>query len=487
MSEHRKRRLPPLPRIGRRAVLKGLGAAGLSPLVGCPSEPEDSSEPTPDPEAGLQSRDPADVIDTVVILMMENRSFDHYFGALTLEEGRTDVDGLTADMANPHPDGTLVPPFLAETNCLTQDPPHSWSRSRDQLADGRCDGFVLSQAERHGPEEAHEVMGYFNRDTLGPLYAIADKHVLCERWFCSQLSSTWPNRFYSHAAQNGGEHGNDFADDAFPSIYPRLDDAGVSWGNYYNNVPFMYLLRDVLPGENIKPFEDFYEDAAIGLLPNVTIIEPMYGRADDHPPTHPVAGQILIASVYEALANSPQWERCLFIVTYDEHGGFHDHVAPPLAADIRAEQGFDQLGFRVPTVVAGPWTKEGDVNGEVYDHASILAFLERRFGIDPLTERDAAANDMWGCFDLDRIARREPMEPATLPVVEVDEGEIYAPECSYGSLFRGPADSVTGQPELEAFADEYLAGTRFDRREQTDELFAAWLESTKAKGIWRER
>jgi phospholipase C len=479
-----RRPLPPLPRIGRRAVLKGLGAAGLSPLVGCEPTPG-GEDPTPDPGPGLQSRDPADVIDTVVILMMENRSFDHYFGALTLEEGRTDIDGLTADMSNPHPDGGSVAPFVAETNCLTEDPPHSWGSSRSQLADGACSGFVQAQADRHGPENAHEVMGYFNREKLGPLYAIAEKHVLCERWFCSVLGSTWPNRFYSHAAQNGGERGNDFSEEPFPSIYPRLEQAGVSWGDYYGNVPFTYLLRDVLPGENIKPFEDFYIDAQIGILPNVTILEPMYGRADDHPPTHPVAGQILISSVYQALANSPHWERCLFIVTYDEHGGFFDHVPPPLAADERAAEGFDQLGFRVPAVVAGPWTKEGDVNSVVYDHASILAFLERRFGIEPLTERDAAANDLWDVFDLDRIARREPMAPASLPVIEADEEELYAPECGYGSLFRGPSDSITGQPELEAFADEVLVGTRFDRREQTDELHAAWLEAMKAKGIWR--
>lgn len=489
MSKDETRRLlPPLPRIGRRVVLKGLGAASLSPLVpGCAPDTGGPSEPTPASGPELQSREPADVFDTVVILMMENRSFDHYFGAYTLEEGRTDIDGLTADMGNVHPDGTWIPAFPAEVNCLSQDPPHGWGSSRDQFADGENSGFVQAQSDRYGPDEAHRVMGYFGRDKLGPLYAIADKHVLCQKWFCSQMASTWPNRFYSHAAQNGGEHGNDFSEESFPSIYPRLEEAGVSWGNYYNNVPFMFLLRDVLPGENIKGFEDFYEDCAIGALPNVTILEPAYGRSDDHPPTHPVAGQVLISSVYQALAASPHWERCLFIVTYDEHGGFYDHVPPPVAADDREDEGYGQLGFRVPTVVAGPWTKESEVNDVVYDHASILALIERRFGVDPLTSRDASANDMWDVFDLDRIARREPMEPATMPVLEVDEEEIYAPECSYGSLFRGPEDSVTGQPELEAFADQYLAGTRFDRRDQTDELFAAWLEKTRLDGIWRPK
>lgn len=483
-DDSNRRKLPPLPRVGRRAVLKGLGAAGLTPLVpGCtpPGDDDDATEPQE------ESRNPADVIDHVVILMMENRSFDHYFGAYTLEEGRTDIDGLTAEMGNYHPDGTWIAPYPAEVDCLQDDPPHGWGTGRDQFAEGENSGFVQSQADRHGPEEAHRVMGYFGRDKLGPLYAMADKHVLCDRWFCSQLASTWPNRFYSHCADNGGEHGNDFSEEPFPSIYPSLEAAGVSWGNYYSNVPFMFLLRDVLPGENIKEFETFYEDCALGLLPQVTILEPAYGRADDHPPCHPVAGQILMSSVYKALAESPLWERCLFIVTYDEHGGFFDHVPPPTAADDREGEGFEQLGFRVPTVVCGPWTKEATVDSTVYDHASILAFLERRFGVQPLTARDAAADDLWGVFDLDRIAAREPMEPATMPVIEVDEEEIYAPECAYGSLFRGPSDSVTGQPELEAFADEHLAGTRFDRRDQTDELFAAFLETTRANGIWRPK
>lgn len=465
-------------RFGRRTALKGLGAAALTPLVGC--DPEDpGADPTPaGPTPTLE-----DTIDTVVILMMENRSFDNYFGALTLEEGRTDIDGLTADMSNPHPDGSQIAAYPAEANCIA-DPPHGWSSCHRQFNDGAMDGFVTEHAARHGADEARRVMQYFGRDKLGPLYAMAEQHVLCEAWFGSVMSSTWPNRYYSHCGQNGGSHGNSLAD-PFPSIYPSLEAAGVTWKNYYGNAPFMVFLHDVAFDESFQPFEEFFWDAQIGNLPNVSIIEPIYGRNDDHPPAHPVAGQILIASVYEALKNSPQWERCALIVTYDEHGGFYDHVPPPLVADDRADEGFDQLGVRVPTVVCGPWTRQGHVSSAVFDHASILAFIERRFGIEPLTTRDANANDMYELFDMDRIAAADPLPAADLPVIEADEAEIYASECLV-DIFRHEPLAITGQPELEAFLDGNPdIPARLDRRAETDALYRDFLARTQDQGVWR--
>ena len=467
-------------KFGRRAALKGLGAAALTPLVGPGCEPVD---PGTDPTPAGPPRTLEETIDTVVILMMENRSFDNFFGALTLEEGRTDIDGLTAGMGNPHPDGTFIAPYPAEEDCIA-DPPHGWGDCHAQFNDGANDGFVSEHADRHGAAEGKRVMQYFGRNKLGPLYAMAEQHVLCERWFCSLLTSTWPNRYYSHSAQNGGVRGNSMADHDFPSIYPALEEAGYSWGNYYGNVPFMFLLHDVVADHHFKPMDEFFWDAQLGQLPNVTIIEPIYGRNDDHPPAHPVAGQVLIASVYEALKSSPQWERCAFIVTYDEHGGFFDHVPPPEAADDRADDGYGQLGFRVPTVVAGPWTRQGHVSSAIFDHASILAFLERRFGLDPLTARDAAANDMYELFDMDRIGVGDPLPAAELPLIEADEAEIYAPECVL-DIFRDAPGAVTGQPELEEYIERHAKGTHIDRRAETDALYEAFLEHAREQGVWR--
>ncbi len=471
------------PKFGRRAALKGLGAAALLPVVGPGCDPLD---PEPEPDPDLPPRALEEVIDTVVILMMENRSFDSYFGALSLEEGRADVDGLQPGMGNPHPDGSVVAPYPAEQNCIA-DPAHSWNASHAQFNGGLNDGFVAQHAARYGNDEARRAMQYFGRDTLGPLYAMADQHVLCERWFCSLMTSTWPNRFYSHAGQNGGVHGNSLSDESFPSIYSRLDAAGIPWSVYFGNAPFMFLLDDVQAGENVLAYEDFAMDAQLGRLPAVTIIEPIYGRNDDHPPAHPVAGQILISSVYQALANSPHWGRCALIVTYDEHGGFFDHVPPPRAADARADEGYDQLGFRVPTVVCGPWTRQGYVSSAVFDHTSILAFLERRFELEPLTLRDAAANDMYELFDQARIDANDPLPPAVLPVIEADEAEIYAPECVTSATGRDGDEPLTTQPELEEAILARASGTVFDRLEQTNELYADFLATAEARGIWRPK
>src|SRR5690606_19713819 len=146
--------------------------------------------------------------------------------------------------------------------------------------------------------------------------------------------------------------------------------------------------------------------------PQVVVVEPLYGRNSDHPPEHPAAGQIFLSSIYDALAKGPQWARSLMMVTYDEHGGFFDHVPPPKAPDERAAAGFDQLGFRVPSLVLGPWVKQGGVSHTIYDHTSMLATIERHFGLEPLTVRDASANDLFDCLDLDRVRRGDPAAPA---------------------------------------------------------------------------
>src|SRR5262249_33550377 len=157
---------------------------------------------------------------------------------------------------------------------------------------------------------------------------------------------------------------------------------------------FVGLLANFDVSANLKHFTEFLDDAAAGRLPPVVYIEPAYNNNDDHPPVHPINGQELIAAVYTALARSPQWKNCLLAVTYATDGGFFDHVSPPKAVDGRASLGFDQLGFRVPTLVAGPYVKEGLVSSLVYDHTSALRELELVFALDPLTQRSAAANDL---------------------------------------------------------------------------------------------
>ncbi len=466
------------PRIDRRTMLKGIGAAAASPMLpGC--------EPTPEPDALPDFTDDLvrERIDTVVWLMMENRSFDHYLGDLSLSEGR-DVEGLQEGMSNPDLDGQPVEIHRPDSHCIA-DPPHGWGSGRGQFNDGANDGFVREHAQRHGAAEGPRVMGYYGREDLPAMYAIADAGTVCDRWFCSQLSSTWPNRFYSLAGQNGGEYGNDLPDEGFPHIFDRCDEAGIEWANYYGNVPFSVLLQGTnLSTDHYRPLEDFYRDADGGLLPPLTLIDPIFGRNDDHPPAHHTAGQILIASIYEALARSPHWGRCLFVVTYDEHGGYFDHVPPPTAPDDHAGDGHEQLGFRVPTLVAGPWARQGAVDSATFDHTSWLAFVERLWGLEPLTARDAAANDMWHLLDADRIVRDDPAPPATMPVIEADEDVIYADECVVSVSFRdAEPGALTGQPELEAWLDTHAVPPHIDRRDETDAIYERVLAAAEQLGV----
>jgi phospholipase C len=179
---------------------------------------------------------------------------------------------------------------------------------------------------------------------------------------------------------------------------------------------------------------EFFDDAEKGRQQPVTFIDPGFGLNDDHPPHHPVLGQQFLASVYSALAASPHWKNLLLVVTYDENGGFFDHVPPPTAADERADLGFDQLGFRVPTLVAGPYVKQGYVSSEIYDHTSALKHIKNAFGLPPLTMRSEAALDLTDCIDLERLAAGNPSAPISLPEVDID-ATMLPPECD-GVSFR---------------------------------------------------
>lgn len=427
---------------------------------------------------------PESVIDTVVVLMLENRSFDHYLGSLSLLEGRTDIMGLTADMANPDPQGGQVPVYHEAAPCF-RDPPHGWNASHAQFNNGMNDGF-LSEFYR-GPSDTDykRVMGYFNREQLPILYSMADQYTVANQWFSSIMGPTWPNRFYAHAAQNGGYKGNQIDGDySFETLYHRLYEQDISFACYYNNLAFMMLLQD-LPGRGrLNLFEEFHEDALAGKLPKFSVIEPMYGRNCDHPPVHPMAGQVLMASVIDSLSKSPQWENSLLIITYDEHGGYFDHVAPPKTEDERAADGFDQLGFRVPTVFVGPYVKERFATNTVYNHASILALAERLWGLEPLNQRDAAASDCFDVLDMERIENINPRPPPIIPTVVADQAVFDTPPCgSYAGLSQ---NGMTGQPELERFINELPVPSPYDRRSQTDELYQAFLDATRERGIWRE-
>ncbi|MBT6176170.1 MAG: hypothetical protein HOI23_02915 [Deltaproteobacteria bacterium] len=460
--------------IDRRTAIKSMAAMAATPaMIGC-GETEQEPVVVGTPETAIEH---------VVVLMLENRSFDHYLGSLSLVEGRTDIEGLTADMSNPDPEGGVVNVYHEEGPCF-RDPPHGWTASRNQFNGGLNDGFVNQFYRGPGDTDYKKVMGYFIREQLPIAYAMADQYAVANHWYSSVMGPTWPNRFFSHAAQNGGYKNNQIDGDySFQTLYHRLYDKDISFACYYNNISFMMLLQD-LPGRGrMNPFEEFHEDAMAGKLPSFSVVEPMYGKNCDHPPVHPMAGQLLISSVIDSLAQSPKWDKTMLVITYDEHGGYFDHVAPPKAEDERAADGFDQMGFRVPTQFVGPYVKEKFASNTIYDHASILAFAERLWNLEPLNVRDSSANDFFDVLDMDRIERVDPRPPPSLPVIVADEATFDAEPCG---TYTALNESITGQRELEDFINTVPFADNYDRREQTQELYDSFLESTQSRGLWRK-
>jgi phospholipase C len=455
-------------KLTRRSAIKGLGATALTPLAkacapgGAPAVPASV----------------ADRIDTVVVVMMENRSYDHYFGARSLLDG-LDGDGLAPGMSNARSDGTVIEPYRESAFCIP-DPPHGWGSCHDQFSDGSNAGFVSEHERRHGVEEAARVMGYFTRDELPTSWALADHYASCDAWFSSVMGPTWPNRYYSMLGTSAGKTSNEPIAEELPTVFERVYRAGKSFGLYFGNISFAALSpRHYLEDPEFQYMEKFFEDAAAGTLPNLSWIDPIYGRNDDHPPAHPLAGQVLLQSIYRAMASSPQWERSLLVITYDEHGGFYDHVPPPTTDDDHATEGFDQLGFRVPSLVVGPYVQPGVVSSTVYDHTSIYRSLAEMWQLDGLTARDRAANSFLDVLDASRVESGEAFAPVELDPVEADEGEIYGPGCvtdlsTVGFSLAPGVTGTTGQLELESLFMQRYAGHPKNRLHQTDEVYRAF-------------
>src|SRR5436190_1353810 len=315
-----------------------------------------------------------DRVEHIVVLMMENRSYDHMLGYLTLSGRRPELDGLAAGMANvyrdrsgkfPQFDGLSFPIHELTDTRMTkaQDPPHGGSSVDKQLR-GRNAGFVQTYMdERGGPAEVQpgDVMGYHSEKQLPVYDHLAEKFLVCDRWFSSVAGSTFPNRLYALAGQAAGRR-----DNISPPIYHlksffrRLDAVpGVSWTTFVHDVtpllwavdndyPFQHLLDEHVAwfDGHLRPphFADtFIQRAAAGKLPSVSWIDPSFADLhtglmrlisppsnDDHPPSDVFAGQALVLKLYDALASSPNWEKTLLVITYDEHGRFYDHVPPPL-------------------------------------------------------------------------------------------------------------------------------------------------------------
>ena len=331
-------------------------------------------------------------IDHIVVVMMENRSFDHLLGWLPGADGRqaglsyVDTAGVT------HQTYPLAPDFQG---CAHPDPDHSYAGGRVQFNGGACDGFL-----RSGRNDVYAI-GYYTRRDLPFLGAAARYWTTCDRYFAALMGPTFPNRLYLHAAVTD-RITNTFSLSTLPTIWDRLAERGISRRMYYSNLPTLALWGSKYSSIE-RPFTQFLRDCKRGKLPKVAFVDPVFTgteegtAADDHPHADIRAGEWFLSRVYRAVTTSPNWPRTVLIVNFDEWGGFFDHVPPPEAPDV--DPAYTLRGFRVPCLVISPYARRRYVAHGVYDHTSILKLIEWRWNLRPLSVRDAQASNIANVLD----------------------------------------------------------------------------------------
>jgi phospholipase C len=502
--------------MNRREFLKTAGLVGGAALLGGPtllryadlSSPAHAlslAKPFIPPDSVLNAPASECPIDTVVVLMMENRSFDHYLGFLAtddeyLDEGRRrhgkdfSLDGRTdvtytdqyGEKVRTRPVRDLGNEPNPLRGCLHKDPGHGWTPARIQrdkgfLAEGTGNDFFA--ASHYGSEDIPVQSGLARR------FTVMDRH------HAALLGPTWPNRQYLYSATSEGKkrppkplgYGVYHA----PTIFEKLQAAGVSAIEYFINISPLSLWGRRM-GPYLRSTDQYFLDASRGELPRVSFLTPGMGvpfRTDDHPQGDVGIGQRFIQAVFAAFVRSPHWERGVFILSYDEHGGFYDHVKPPTVRDDRAssndENNFGQLGFRVPTVMASPYAPRNYVDHNLYDHTSILRFLEWRFlGAPPqgpgkrgdkwfLTTRDRHTNNHGASL---RSADPDPEVDLEAPLAAIPQ---TTEDCDHskrrGQTGHDQSDKVFQvSDELEALAQQV---------DPDGVTFTPWLEQTGIRDL----
>jgi phospholipase C len=331
-------------------------------------------------------------IDHIVVVMMENRSFDHFLGWMPKADGRqagltyTDAAGAT------HSTYPLAPDFQG---CAHPDPDHSYNGGRVQYNNGACDGFL-----RSGRNDVYAI-GYYRQRDLAFLGRAAPYWTVCDRYFAALMGPTFPNRLYMHAAVTD-RITNTFSLSTLPTIWDRLAERGISRRMYYSNLPTLALWGSKYASVE-RPFNEFLRDCKNGKLPKVAFVDPVFtgtdeGTAgDDHPHADIRVGEWFLSRIYRAVTTSRNWARTVLIINFDEWGGFFDHVPPPLAQDV--DPRYTLRGFRVPCLVISPYARRRYVAHGIYDHTSILKMIEWRWNLQPLSVRDANANNIANVLD----------------------------------------------------------------------------------------
>ncbi len=386
----------------------------------------------------------------IVVLMLENRSFDCMLGKLYPKS--PEFDGLSGTEANEDFDVVSVPVWNSgdtskELMSIPDPDPGELFADMNMRLFGSSEvavpapvptmsGFVKSYlrqtAKPTADYRAQSVMHFFTPEQVPVISTLARSFAVCDRWHASAPCQTWPNRFFVHTATANGYENND--PPHFPyemeTIFNRLEQAHLTWKVYFHDIPQSLTLSRLWPhADHFRLYLEFQHDARLGTLPEYSFIEPRYFTDltlpnDQHPPHVVTLGEQLIADVYNCLRTGPGWPKTLLIVTYDEHGGCYDHLAPPLAvppiAAATTPFNFDRYGVRVPAVIVSPYVPAGlklrAAGAKPFDHTSIIATLRKRFSLgDPLSDRDASAPDLAAALTLPEPSNHGPDRIEALP------------------------------------------------------------------------
>ena len=404
-------------------------------------------------------------IDHFVILMMENRSFDHYFGWVPNADA-------TQNQTYRNPQGQQVPTRHANSlgtakwqGCGHPDPGHGWSSGRAQLRGG-----FMAQ----GADTDEFALIYYNRGELPFIHEAARQYTLYDRFFCSLLASTWPNRYYKWSGQSGGIINNNppvgTGGNQWETIFDRALANGVSARYYASDLPFSAVWGQ-RGGRWTNPVDRFYADCATGSLPNISFVDPPFRdggggdglSADEHPLGDVRLGQAFMSDVANAFLNSPNYRRGAMFIIYDEWGGFFDHVRPPRVIDGRMNRDlykdFGQLGFRIPAVALSPYARPKKrprgfrVDHGTYAHESILKLISYRFRLGHLNKRHRYTRNIGRSFEWSKPDFERPPLP--------DAPQVAARPCSLGGgeVVDSQQAHENDLAGLEALADRFRVPT----------------------------
>lgn len=421
-------------------------------------------------------------IEHFVVLMLENRSFDHLFGSPQRRDTR--IAGLGGNESNFDDPNDPQPSqerrvFQADRFDMPFDPPHEFldvqfqlygpvkgnpRRSNTPALSAALNGFVfrtLAAVPNLYAGDAARVMSYFEPTQIPVLTTLAQEFALVNTWHSSLPGPTWPNRFFAHAATSGGLNYSPDTEQILAgfsfkggTIYGRLGNTVNDWHIYHDGFPqtigiadlrWNFLRQQENPfSSNFRPMGEFETDIAAGDMAPYTFIEPNYdtghnylGGNSMHPLNDIRNGEALVKRVYEAIRKSKFWDSTMLIITFDEHGGFYDHVSPPGTiptgddhryADDDHLFAFDRLGLRVPALIISAYTTRGTIIGQIgdsvcFEHSSILATVERRFGYKPLTERDSKAPTLDIAINSAAPRMSDAEAPVDLPDPAFDNGK----------------------------------------------------------------